>query len=521
MGFAKRTVVALVAIAALRAHAAEPWVIEGEAVNSVTGERLRKCSIQLIDLRTSAPQAQTTTLEGRFRFEGTNAGHYRIEAKKSGFVEYEFGAALPVSPQVSHRVTLKLIPLAILSGQVVDEDGDPWEWANISIFQLRWRDGQLRMIGFDSANLNEKGEFRKALPAGRYLLSVELQPGSSTHGTTWFMNTTVPERATTIELKPGEQRSGVVIQLQKSEKTWKITGRIIGELDLSGADIFRRPSIAVRRRTPLGLISEPGAAINPDGTFTANKLLPGDYELTVLKGYPRTAVGRVEVKVVNEEVTGVSLSIPPASRLAGRIKIEGRTESLLGQIIELSSEFNRFGLRAEAKNDGAFLFESVIPGSYQMHIGGVGRKWYLKEARIGTQTFQDGSIVISAGEENSLEVLLSPKVARIIGSLSEGEYSPGSHDVIAFSDDKYHQVHPAIFDVAGDFVIDGLAPGRYRLIAIPKLDVEEPWENSRVNDYLFSQATAVSVEEGQEAEIKLVPISRGKFEALLREAEIR
>lgn len=238
MGLAKRNLVLLATIA-FQAHAAEPWVIEGEAVNSVTGEHLRKCSVQLIDVRTGTPQTQTTTLEGRFRFEGTNTGHYRIEAKKSGFVEYEFGAALPVSPQASHRVTLKLVPLAILSGQIVDEDGDPSEWGNISIFQLRWRDGQLRMIGFDSANLNEIGEFRKALSPGRYLLSVELERGSSTYGTTWFMNTTAPERATIVELRPGERRTGIVIQLQKSEKTWKIEGQVVGSLDLSGTDRFR------------------------------------------------------------------------------------------------------------------------------------------------------------------------------------------------------------------------------------------------------------------------------------------
>lgn len=48
--------------------------------------------------------------------------------------------------------------------------------------------------------------------------------------------------------------------------------------------------MAVRRRTSLGLVSEQGATINPDGTFAVSKLLPGDYELTVFSGYPRTAV---------------------------------------------------------------------------------------------------------------------------------------------------------------------------------------------------------------------------------------
>ncbi len=76
----------------------------------------------------------------------------------------------------SGKLTIKLIQEAVISGRVMGKDGEPLEFANISIEKANansvW--GQRNLLQRNSAQTDEDGNFRIAeLPPGQYLVSLK------------------------------------------------------------------------------------------------------------------------------------------------------------------------------------------------------------------------------------------------------------------------------------------------------------------------------------------------------------
>ena len=62
-----------------------------------------------------------------------------------------------------------MTPQAILSGRVLDQDGDPWPHANVQVLHAVWKKGK-RSLNADSGvhDVDDRGEFRVAgLSPGR------------------------------------------------------------------------------------------------------------------------------------------------------------------------------------------------------------------------------------------------------------------------------------------------------------------------------------------------------------------
>ena len=154
--------------------------VRGTVTNGVTGDRLRKAYVRLAPVGDDAhTRPAVTDAEGRFVFEKVPAGNYSLEAEHPGLMESKYGedAGAPVDLKIVagqnlSDLTIKLMPPAVISGRVRDEDGDLWPHAHINIFRSVWVGGKRQLQGFDNADVNDAGEFRAGhLPAGRYYLS--------------------------------------------------------------------------------------------------------------------------------------------------------------------------------------------------------------------------------------------------------------------------------------------------------------------------------------------------------------
>src|SRR3974390_3514911 len=119
----------------------KPGTVEGAALNSVTGAPVKKA---LITLRSEADYTGYQTMtdaSGRFRFDEVQPGKYALCAEAQGFagtVPDGTRAAAPtflVTAGEGRNVkdlSIRLDPYAVVSGKIVDANGDPVRGATVT-----------------------------------------------------------------------------------------------------------------------------------------------------------------------------------------------------------------------------------------------------------------------------------------------------------------------------------------------------------------------------------------------------
>ena len=127
------------------------------------------------------PRAATTDEQGRFRITALPAGTYSITATKTGFVDGAFGqrralrTGTPVEladGQQRADVDLKLSRGGVITGRVLDEDGEPLARAMVSVLRQQYVRGEKQLTPAGADQSDDRGQFRVfGLPPGDYYVS--------------------------------------------------------------------------------------------------------------------------------------------------------------------------------------------------------------------------------------------------------------------------------------------------------------------------------------------------------------
>ena len=168
--------------------------------------------------------------------------------------------------QILSDITIKLTPQAVISGRIVDEDGDIWTHSQIGVFRSVFEHGRRRLQGFTGGAVNDQGEFRVGqLPPGRCYLSAEPdsrwelrnRPPSKATGSlrlpTWYPSSVDSESSTPVTVGLGDQVSGLEIRLRQGS-VHAIRGTVAGS-----ENIPEEPGQFKRR------ISAAGSALGANG----------------------------------------------------------------------------------------------------------------------------------------------------------------------------------------------------------------------------------------------------------------
>jgi hypothetical protein len=150
-----------------------PLTVRGEVINSLTGQPIAGALVQI-----AGGHAALTDREGQFEMnDSTKGGAIGAFATKPGyFPEQSWGNGLGPPVQENHPITLKLNPEAIISGAVLDQNGQPIQGLHVQLKMLRIRDGLKHWQPMNSTLTNVEGEFRFAeLQPGKYSLSSGFQ----------------------------------------------------------------------------------------------------------------------------------------------------------------------------------------------------------------------------------------------------------------------------------------------------------------------------------------------------------
>src|SRR5277367_6588201 len=163
--------------------------IAGKVVNSVSGEPVRRAVViaRAQDAEHGQSYAAETDAKGQFAIADMAPGSYLVSADRQGFRFQARGATgappppLKLEPgQEVKDLVLRLIPMGVIAGRVVDEEGDPVGGAQVQAFTTAYINGKKQLNQVTQVRCNEKGEYRLfGLTAGKYFV---LASPNNSHG---------------------------------------------------------------------------------------------------------------------------------------------------------------------------------------------------------------------------------------------------------------------------------------------------------------------------------------------------
>ena len=510
--------------------------IEGRVINSVTGEPLRRVTLTLHTAAArGASAAAITNAEGHFLLEDVEPGTYRLLAERTGFLGQEYGArswsapGTPLSLSAGQHIKdleFKLTPQGVITGRVLDEEGEPVKGVDVTAFRPG---GHGSTAGAAEASTNDLGEFRiPELGPGNYLLAADRpSPGVETarpksgqpeeaYVPTFYPGATELSRAVPVEVAAGQEASGRDIRMRKTQ-VYRLRGEVVGavtaqpERNIQLMLVPREPSEAM-----LGFTSD-SAKVKPDGTFEIRRVLPGAYNLAALGRTERgpQIVGRLPVEVGNRDVEGLIVSAGEGSEIAGSVRLEGGQKTGLQGItvyLQAAEGMPSGSTSARVKDDGTFWIEGVLRDKYHLSLYPLPEGTYLKSVRVGGQEVLDKGLDLNeAVPGQALEVTLSPKAGMVDGVTRAGE-NPAPGSFVTLVPEPIRPEQPYLYksanaDQNGWFQIRSVAPGDYKLYAWEGMEFS-PLQDPELVKHFESKGVKVTVRESGHEYVELTVVKQ-------------
>lgn len=520
----------LPALAAQPSASPKPAVLEGKAVDSVTGAPLRKTDVTLttnlmpegmdemakklgLDFgdpaeaeKPKAPRrsyAATTDAAGKFRIENVDPGNYYLTAKHSGYGDeryvpkgkYESDGQLHLSSgdQLT-TIEFKLVPHGAISGRVVDEDGDPVPDGMVSAMSYSFSGGRRRLTPADTAQTNERGEFRLGkLPPGHYVVGAERlaigammeTPAAPKDGSpetayvlTYFPQTTDVAQAQVTDVKPASDIPGLVIHMQKSRVV-----RVKGKLAAADGTPIKSAQVMLMAGARPGSMRM-SMVNNPEGKFELANLAPGTYMAMVMQmgGDHGPAMTMQPLIVSTENMENVKLGSSPEGKLQGRIVVNGDAPGIVLKKIRITLVgadaapiMPAWGQVAES---GAFTIGKVANAPYEVGISGVPAGAYLKSVIWSGHDMLGKTLDFTGGAAGDLQVVLGVDGGQVEATVMHDDKPAPDATVVLLPADPARRfgdtVHNETADAAGHVTFRDIAPGDYVVYAWEKVD-DDAW----------------------------------------------
>ncbi len=482
-------------------------IIAGTVRSANTGEPLKKAHVLLnrqSDGSNEHPLSATTDATGHFCIDKIPAGKYDLAIEHANYVYMQYGQDQPDQPGAilslapGQKITDLLFRLhraAVITGRVLDEDGDPVLDVSVTALAHTLVRGKVKSHYRASEKTNDLGEYRiYGLEPGRYLVlaspprvSPWREPDEqAAFLPTYYPGTTESARASTIEVKSGDEITGIdlVFASKLPIRTYKIRGRVVNSVT-EDPDAGIIVLLSPRGNREMGLIANQQQRVvdRKTGDFEIKDVVPGEYIATAISvGSAERRRAKQIVNVIASDVDGVSLMLTRGIDIPVRVTLEGKAAASADVTVALYPSADDDGAnfaetrRAFARPDGSFVLKDVGDGSYWLNVYSKCEECYLKSASANGVDLLERGVQVSSGEPPSpIALVYSSNSGTLAGAVTNKDDLPAPGALVVLVPDSNSHQKPERYktsttDQYGRFEIRGVPPGHYHAFAWEKAD---------------------------------------------------
>lgn len=525
-------------------------MLAGTVVNAASGEPIRKAHVEIVrDGSSQNPMGQGYAVDagpdGSFRFDGIEPGSYRLSGEHAGFIHTELGTKgsawgqgtrLTLKPGDEMKgVKLALTPQAVISGRVVDEDGDPVQGALLQLQQRIWRNGKQEFVPSGGMQSDDTGSFRiSGLAPGKYFLFASLRnfgarqlappPGTpDVHLVrTYYPDADSVESAAALPLTAGQELSGIDVRMRRAS-VHHISGRLV----LPAGVNARNVALNIGRKGDFIFFAPSMTAA--DGAFDFAGLEPGEYTIRTFNGSGKKLVINQTVQLGSNDIRDLVLTPLPPGDVTGHVRIDGEQGNdpvditSVGVSVRPTGSETMFGFgHANANQDGSFKLEDVDAGTYYVRVT-VPDGTYLISIRFRGQDVTGKAIDLTKSVSGDLEITLRTGAAKVTGTVKQPDSTqapgqtaalPPSETVVLIPDTLDEDgggYYSSECDQSGAFTLKNVRPGHYMAVAVQQLN-SDLLGNPDLLRTLAEKGTEVQIAQSDNKEVQLPLMADGDLQ---------
>jgi hypothetical protein len=403
-------------------------------------------------------------------------------------------------------IVFSLNPQAVITGKVLDEDGEPVANVQVRAMRYLYRGGKRQWSQVENATTTDIGEFRlPGLEPGRYVVSSnprnigmqarrlqsdEPLPATpdQVYAATYYPSTPDATTAVPIDVGAGGEIRGIDIRLVKT-RVYRVRGKVAGATGERNVTV----SLSLKDMPGNQLM---GVANGPEGQFEIRNVTPGSYVATAqARGRGQDGIAIQPVDVVGNHVDGLVLTMVPGKDVEGGVKVTDSTAALdLKNLNVMLRPVGFIGMgapaRAKVGEDLKFSLKGVAAVRYAINVTGVPDTCYVKSIQYGGRDVTEEGIEMTNG--STLEVVLSATAAQVDAVVMDKDGKAAWNSTVALAPKDGTNIVVRTTDENGMISLRGLKPGDYRLYAWEDVEQGAPFDPDFLKKY-----------EGQSKSVKL------------------
>jgi Carboxypeptidase regulatory-like domain len=475
--------------------------IVGVAISAQTGAPLSQARIFLINTKNPRQSASLLTGEdGRFEFTGIPPGKYSLQGVRRGYLPaaYEqheqYSTAIVTGAGIdTENLRLRLVPMAGLSGSVLDENGEPVRNAQVHLYEESHRGGTTRVGSRSVTGTDDQGTFEFApLAPGKYFVSATASPWYAIQATapeartssdvdssldaaypmTFYGGSTSSDGAEPITVQAGEHAQAE-IRLTAVQAV-----HLMFHSPPNPEHGYRMPTLQQRVFDSLEFLPVNTISSGSPGTFEMTGVAPGRYTVRA----PANAEGQTQEGEMEVKQDGQDLGETRGEPL-GQVKLQvmfPADEPQPKQLsIGLQDEKNRTVAVSFVDADGKASFDNLRSGRYSLRVlsqdrvHSVTRMTSSDISQAPNTQLSGAQFMLKAGESQEWTIALASGKTTVEGFVKrDGKPASGIMVVLI---PKNPEAHQDLFrrdqsDLDGSFALRSVIPGLYMIVAI-----EDAW----------------------------------------------
>jgi protocatechuate 3,4-dioxygenase beta subunit len=526
--------------------------ITGRVLAADNGRPVKRARVFATAAELPGGRGMLTDDSGVFDLTELPAGRYSLSVSKSGFVALSYGQRRPLQAgtplqladgQQMKGIEFQLPRGSVVSGRVLDEDGDAMPGVMVRVMRYQYLQGERRLTPAGNGQTDDKGMYRVwGLMPGEYYVNAIARgggPGGGQFGGPGgpggrggrgggaagtpnapdqdqinYAPTYYPGVPSVAEAKP------VNVGLSQEVLDISFNMQLVRVARISG--IVSNPDGTPVTSGNINLMSDSGGGrgnqigmnfggrIQWDGAFTIGNVAPGRYVLRARgddSEVPQFAAQPITVS--GDDLSDVIVTLSAGATISGTVSFlpggSPAPDYTQFRITAPSTDQSDFGPQSNARvdKDGHFSISGVSAGAHLIRPSNGSRTWVLKSVTVGDRDVTDVPFQVRSGENlANVTVVFTDKQGEINGTLTTENGTPvPEFTVLAFPADstlwrpQSRQIATARPDQTGKYRIRGLPPGDYYLATVDPSQQGEWFEPAYLDEHRAG-AVRLALSEG-------------------------